>query len=93
MELHEVRYVLCVNATMNFTRAAQLCHVSQPALSRAIQKLESEMGGALFQRSNKGVRMTELGYALETTFRQLAYEVATAKSIADTHVAALQGAV
>ena len=42
MELHEVRYFLALSRTRNFTRAAELCHVSQPALTRAIQKMEDE---------------------------------------------------
>ena len=37
MEMHEVRYFLAVCETLNFTRAAEQCHVSQPSLSRAIQ--------------------------------------------------------
>ena len=40
MELHEIRYFLAVSRTLNFTKAAEECHVSQPALTRAIQKIE-----------------------------------------------------
>ena len=42
MEMHQVRYFLAVARELNFTRAADECHVSQPSLTRAIQKLEEE---------------------------------------------------
>ena len=47
MELHQVRYYVALCKTLNFTRAAEACNVSQPALTRAIQKLEEELEPAL----------------------------------------------
>ncbi|MEP9386168.1 LysR family transcriptional regulator [Mesorhizobium sp. KR9-304] len=44
--MHEVRYFLAACETLNFRKAAAQCHVTQPALTRAIQKLEAELGGA-----------------------------------------------
>jgi len=61
MELHQIRYFLTVAETLNFTRAAERCNVSQPALTRAIQKLEAEFGGALFRRERSHTHLTELG--------------------------------
>ncbi len=61
MELHEVRYFLAVCRTLNFTRAAEQCNVTQPALTRAIQKLEGELGGLLFARERGNNHLTELG--------------------------------
>ncbi len=61
MELHEVRYFLSLAETLNFTKAARICHVAQPALTRAIQKLEHEFGGLLFRRDRNNIRLTELG--------------------------------
>ncbi len=43
MELHQIRYFLAVCGTLNFTRAAEHCHVSQPSLTRAVKKLEDEL--------------------------------------------------
>ncbi|MGB6791893.1 MAG: LysR family transcriptional regulator, partial [Pseudolabrys sp.] len=40
MEMHQVRYFLAVARTLNFTRAAEECHVAQPSLTRAIKLLE-----------------------------------------------------
>ena len=50
MEISQVRYFLAVAKELNFTRAAEQCNVTQPALSRAIKLLEDEFGGALFHR-------------------------------------------
>lgn len=50
MELQQVRYFVALCGTLNFTRAADACNVTQPALTRAIQKLEDELGGPLLQR-------------------------------------------
>ncbi|MGO1121273.1 LysR family transcriptional regulator [Rhodovibrionaceae bacterium A322] len=61
MEFHQIKYFLAVAETLNFTRAAERCHVSQPALTRAIKKLEEELGGLLFQRQHSKTHLTELG--------------------------------
>jgi LysR family transcriptional regulator, hydrogen peroxide-inducible genes activator len=54
MELHQVRYFLALCDTLNFSRAAETCDVSQPSLTRAIQTLEAELGGPLFHGSDSG---------------------------------------
>jgi DNA-binding transcriptional LysR family regulator len=90
MELHEVRYVLTVNQTLNFTRAAEICHVSQPALSRAVRKIEEELGGALFERNKRRVQMTDLGRAVEATLQEIITQEAAAKCIAAEFSAARQ---
>ena len=61
MEIHQVRYFLAVVETLNFTKAAERCNVSQPALTRAIQLLEHELGGLLFRRERANTHLTELG--------------------------------
>ena len=61
MEKHQVRYFLAVAQKLNFSRAAEKCNVSQPALSRAIQQLEGELGGSLFHRERHLTHLTELG--------------------------------
>jgi len=52
MEMHQVRYFLALCETLNFTRAAESCNVSQPALTRAVHKLEEELGGLLLRREH-----------------------------------------
>ena len=61
MEMHQVRYFLSVCETLNFTRAAKNCNVAQPSLSRAIGKLEQELGGQLFRRERNLFQLTNLG--------------------------------
>lgn len=61
MEMHQIRYFLAVCSEHNFTRAAKLCHVSQPSLTRAIKLLEAELGGVLFRRERAHSNLTELG--------------------------------
>lgn len=60
METHEIRYFLAMMRELNFTRAAAACGVTQPALTRAIQKLEAELGGALFLRRPGHIEPTRL---------------------------------
>src|SRR5260370_1409924 len=50
VEMHQIRYFLAVCETLNFTRAAEACNVSQPSLTRAIKRLEDELRGPLFRR-------------------------------------------
>ena len=64
MELSQVRYFITLCHTLNFTRAAQQCNVSQPALTRAVQRLEEELGGALLFRERNLTQLTELGRAM-----------------------------
>src|SRR3974390_1942600 len=61
MEMHQVRYFLAVAQELNFSRAAEKYNVSQPSLSRAIQQLEGELGGPLFNRERHLTHLTDLG--------------------------------
>jgi DNA-binding transcriptional LysR family regulator len=61
MELAQVRYFITLCRTLNFTRAAEQCNVTQPAFTRAIQRLEEELGGALLFRERNLTQLTELG--------------------------------
>lgn len=71
MELYQIRYFLAVAETLNFTRASARSYVSQPALTKAIQRLEEAIGGRLFDRSKNAVQLTELGRAMLPNFRQI----------------------
>lgn len=63
MELQQLRYVLAVAETRNFTRAAQQCFVVQSALSHQIAALERELGFKLFARTSRRVDLTASGQA------------------------------
>ncbi len=61
MELDQLRYFTRVAELGNFTRAAEELHVSQSALSRAIQRLEEELGRPVFERKARTVALTDAG--------------------------------
>ncbi len=61
MTLSELKYIVALAQQRHFGRAAQDCFVSQPTLSVAIKKLESELGISLFERSKNAVTVTPLG--------------------------------
>jgi DNA-binding transcriptional LysR family regulator len=91
MELHEVRYFLALSRTLNFTRAAEFCNVTQPALTRAIQKMEDELGGLLFSRERGNTHLTELGRLLQPQFEAMIENAETARQVA-TRFLRLDGA-
>ncbi|QGV77042.1 LysR family transcriptional regulator [Streptomyces ficellus] len=63
MDLQQMRYVVAVAETRNFTRAAERCSVGQSALSHRIAGLERELGVRLFARSSRRVELTSAGTA------------------------------
>ena len=77
MEMHHIRYFLALSETLNLTKAAERCNVSQPALSRAIKALETELGGELLRRERTLSHLTELGQRMLPMLRQC-YETALA---------------
>lgn len=82
MEMHQIRYFLAVCDSLNFTRAAESANVTQPALTRAIQKLEEELGGQLFRRERHTTRLTDLGSALRPHLENVLDQAETAKQTA-----------
>jgi DNA-binding transcriptional LysR family regulator len=70
MEMHQIRYFLGVSRTLNFTRAAEECNVSQPSLTRAIKLLEEELGGELFRRERNLSHLTDLGQRMLPLMQQ-----------------------
>jgi DNA-binding transcriptional LysR family regulator len=82
MEMHHIRYFLAVAEHLNFTKAAERCNVSQPALSRAIQQLEEELGGPLFHRERGNSHVTELGRMLQPHLLEMHEKSLSAKRLA-----------
>jgi LysR family hydrogen peroxide-inducible transcriptional activator len=79
MEMQHIRYFLALCEEQNFTRAARRCGVAQPSLTRAIKRLEKELGGELFERSRKNSEMTALGRAMRPHFAEIARAAAAAQ--------------
>ena len=82
MEIHQVRYFLALCETLNFTRAAESCSVSQPALTRAVHKLEEELGGLLLRREHNLTHLTDFGRLVRPHREQMMAQAEAAKSTA-----------
>ena len=61
MNLRDLDYICAVADHKHFGKAAEACHISQPTLSGQIKKLESQLKVKLFERSHKGIRVTDIG--------------------------------
>ncbi|MDR0901886.1 MAG: LysR family transcriptional regulator [Opitutaceae bacterium] len=84
MEIYQLRYLIAVAETGNFTRASERCFVSQPSLSQQIINLESELGHKLFHRLGRKTVPTEAGELFIERARRILFEVETAtKEIQD----------
>jgi LysR family hydrogen peroxide-inducible transcriptional activator len=87
MEIHEIRYFLATSETLNFTRAAEQCNVSQPALTRAIKSLEDKLGaGPLINRERGNTHLTELGRIMKPYFQQMLKQMEEARAKARAYV-------
>jgi LysR family hydrogen peroxide-inducible transcriptional activator len=61
MTITQLNYIITLEKTRNFTKAANLCKVSQPTLSMQIQKLEEELKVNIFDRTKKPIELSEIG--------------------------------
>ena len=61
ISLKQITYILAVEKTLHFKKAAELCAVSQSALSTAITEMEKQLGFQVFERNNKKVLVTSVG--------------------------------
>lgn len=82
MEMQQIRYFVALAQMLNFTRAAEQCNVSQPALTRAIQQLEHELGGPLFHRERGNTHLSELGQMMAPYLESVAASARAAKEAA-----------
>jgi LysR family hydrogen peroxide-inducible transcriptional activator len=82
MNLRDLRYIVTVADTRNFNRAAELCFVSQPSLSKQIQKVEEELDTIIFERSNRRVDVTQTGEKIIERARRILDEADAIQQIA-----------
>lgn len=87
MELRQLRYFLEILRHANFGRAAEALHITQPALSKSLRTLESELGVKLLERGARGVIATPYGRVLESYAAVAARELERAVA----EIAALAG--
>ena len=75
MELRSLAYFVRIAELGSITRAAAHLRLAQPALTRHVQRLEEELGTALFTRANRGVRLTEAGEKLLESAQRILRDV------------------
>lgn len=80
MDFKQLKAFLTVAETGNVTRAAEILHLVQPAVSRQIRLLEEDVGAALFERERHGMVLTEAGHALLGYARRALLELDRARS-------------
>jgi len=85
METQQIRYFLAASRTLNFSRAAEQCDVSVPTLSKAIGKLEEELGGHLFRRERHLTFLTDLGRLMQIDLSTAQQALEAARSDADRY--------
>ena len=88
MQLYQIRYFLALCETLNFARAAEQCNVSQPSLTRAVQKLEHELGGLLILRERRLTHLTELGELVRPMLKEVLLHSVRTVAAAEQHLTA-----
>jgi LysR family transcriptional activator of glutamate synthase operon len=84
MDWRQLEYFRALGRLGNMSRAAEQLHLTQPALSRAVDRLESEIGAPLFERVGRTIRLTQYGTAfLQRVERALDELEAGRREIAD----------
>ena len=79
MNIRVLKSFLCVCRTGSVTKAAEMLHISQPALSRQIQELEAELDAKLFTRDGRRMQLTESGCLMQTRAKEIVEIEARAK--------------
>ncbi|MCY0965733.1 hydrogen peroxide-inducible genes activator [Parathalassolituus penaei] len=83
MTLTELKYIVTLAQEKHFGRAAEKCFVSQPTLSVAIKKLESELDIAIFERSKSSVAVTPMGERIVAQAQRVLEEARTIRELAN----------
>jgi DNA-binding transcriptional LysR family regulator len=74
MTLVQLRHLISLAATGSFSKSAEALHLTQPALSRSIRALETELAMALFDRVGRRNELTPFGMEVLARARQLVFE-------------------
>lgn len=82
MKLHAFQYFVVVAEELHFGNAAARLHITQPALSRQIHRLEMELGVKLFRRTKRTVQLTDAGAAFLDEIRKALQQVDSAVQVA-----------
>jgi len=91
MTLQQLEYVLALDKTRHFVRAAELCGVTQPTLSAMIQKLEDELDCKIFDRSRNPIESTEIGKKIIRQAQEIIYQANQLKETVQSEKETLSG--
>jgi LysR family transcriptional regulator, hydrogen peroxide-inducible genes activator len=91
MNFQQLQYIVALDDTRHFARAAAQCYVSQPTLSAMVRKLEDELGAALFDRDTSPVQVTALGEAVVAQSRLILAELDRLKEIVSSEKEGIRG--
>jgi DNA-binding transcriptional LysR family regulator len=93
MELRQLEIVVALSEELHFGRTAERVHLSQPALTQALSRFESELGARLFERTSRRVALTPAGAALVPRARALLEQAAGAGDLVRRVARGEQGTV
>ncbi len=93
MTLQQLEYVLALDKTRHFVRAAEMCGVTQPTLSAMVQKLEDELDCRIFDRSTHPLVPTEVGQQIINQAQVVIYHVNQLKENVQTQKGTLNGSL
>src|ERR1700734_1348669 len=93
MEIRQLRYVVAVARTMNFTQAAAVLGIAQPALSQAVAQLEKQLAISLFNRNSRRVELTAAGRLFVERAEKILRELDNLQHNMLDHAEALHGSV
>lgn len=93
LSIRQMRYFDALASTLHFRKAAELAHVSQPALSAQIAEMEHYLGARLFERTRRSVVLTEMGEKLVPRIRSILSEIRSLEEMTTQKRGILQGSV
>ena len=93
MTLQQLEYIIALDKTRHFVRAAEMCKVTQPTLSAMIQKLEDELDCRIFDRASHPIVPTEVGALIIQQAQVVLYNVGQLKENVLAQKGALNGAL
>lgn len=84
MNTRDLEYLVAVAQHLHFGKAADACYVSQPSMSAQLKKLEERLGVKVFERSTRGVSVTEAGELIVAQAKRILQESKELNDLADT---------
>ena len=91
--IRQLRFLVAVANELNFSRAAEKCHVTQPTLSAGLKELETQLGVMLVERTRRSVRMTSAGDEITERARRILADIAEIEALAAYHGGAFTGSL